>query len=185
MLSSRLGDVLRAVRYLQGLLAHAEDHVAGVSAYGASALHVAGLPQRDLDVRGDAAHRALRPDDAADDRVVPAVLQGDEATVRLDVALDEVGRPLGVVGLEGDEGEVELVNDVLGFGQVEGVDGDGEIALAAAGAEAVALHGLDVLRPHVHHGHVLAGAGEEGADVAAEGSGAHDADAGCHSCSFG
>ena len=122
------------------------------------------------------------PDDVGDGRVVPAVLDGHEGAVVLDVPLDEVGGPLGVVGLDGDEGVVEGLGDVLGVGEVHGVDGHREIALAAAGAQALGAHLLHVLGPHVDEGDVVfAGLDKKRADVAAHGAGTHDYDAVCHS----
>ena len=109
--------------------------MAVVAARLAAPVDVGRLPKGHLDVGRDAANLPVGAHDFADNRVVPAVLYGDEKAFRLHVALDEVGGPLGIVGLHRDEGEIEQLVDALGLGQVHGVDRDGEIALAAAGPQ--------------------------------------------------
>ena len=170
------------------VLAHPEDVVAMVAAHRAAARDVARLPQRDLDVGGDAAHRPLLSHDAGDGDVVPAVLQRHEEAVVLHEALDEVGGPLGIVGLDRDEHEVEGFGDALGVGQVNGFNArltaggrrHGEGPLAAGDVQPVGTHLLDVRRPHINKRHVLALAGQESADVAAQRPCAHDAYSVCH-----
>ena len=166
-----------------GKLADAEHGVAVVASGRAAAVDVSRLPERHLDMGSDAAQLSVLTHDVGDGRVVPAVLDGHEGAVVLDVPLDEVGGPLGVVGLDGDEGVVERLGDVLGVGQVHGVDRHREVALTAAGTEALGAHLFDVLGPHVDEGDVVfAGLHEESADIAAHGAGTHDYDAVCHSC---
>ena len=153
------GDTLAAGSYASRLFAHPEHHVAVVSARGAAAVDVPWFPQGHLDVRGYAAHLPFRPNYLPNQRVIPAVLQRNKVAVGLNVPLDEVGRPLGIVGLHGDEGKVEGFGDALGVGKVHGLDRHGKVALAAAGPQALGPHGLHVLGPHINEGNVLASLG--------------------------
>jgi hypothetical protein len=131
--------------------------------------------------------------DAAADRLAPAdhagqplfvdrVLHRNEVAVRRDIGPDQVRRPFGVVGLHRDHRDVERpllrqlrhVADMQRlhrhhhrFGRRHAVD-----------REAVAADLLDMLRPAVDQRHVMAGAGEQGAGIAADGAGADEHDAG-------
>ena len=177
------GDPCRPGRKALVVFAHAEHVMTVVAAHGAAPRDVPRLPQRHLDVGGDAAHGAILAHYAGDGDVVPAVLQRHEEAVVFHVAPDEVGGPLGIVGLDGDENEVERLGDALGVGQVHSFDarlaGGGrrhrEGPLAAGDAEAVGPHLLHVLRPHINERDVLALAGKERANVAAQRTRAHDA----------
>ena len=181
MLSSLAAMASERAGNLAAVLADAKHRVAVVSTRRAAPVNVAGLPEGNLNVRGDAAQLPLRPYDGRDGWVVPAVLDGNEGAIILYVPFDEVGGPLGVVRLDGDEGIVEGFGDVLGLGQMHGVDRDGEVALTAAGAQTLGAHLFDVGGPHVDERDVVfAGLNEECANVAAHGARAHDYDAVCH-----
>ena len=151
-----------------------------VAAHCAAARYVARLPEGDLDVGSDAAHRALFANDSGDYHIVPAVLQGHEKSVVLDITLDEVGGPLGVVGLYGDEHEIKRFDNPLSLGQVHGLDWYCEWTLAPGHMQSVSAHLFHVIRPHVDERDVLALAGQESTDVAAKRSGAHDSDLVAH-----
>ena len=118
---------------------------------------VAGLVHAGAD-GDDAAEGALAAGDGGDALVVDAVLEVDDDAVRLrEVAHDEGGRPLGVVPLDGQEGGVERLLDALGLVELERLDRHDVVAARAAQLEAVRLHRLDVRRPLVDEGDVVAG----------------------------
>ena len=48
-----------------------------------------------------------------------------------------------------------------GVGQVHGLDRHGEVALAAAGPQALGPHGLHVLGPHINERNILSCLGSE------------------------
>jgi len=59
---------------------------------------------------------------------------------------------------------------MLRLGQMQGphLDREWRLALVMGDAQAVLLHLLDMRRPHVDQGHILAGAGHVGSGVAAD-----------------
>ena len=147
----------------------------------AAPVDMSRFPQRHLNVGCDAAQLPFRAYDAGDGGVVPAVLDGHKSAFVLHIPLDEVGGPLGVVGLHRDKGVVKRLGDVLGLGEVQRLRGDGKIALAAAGAQAGGAHLVHVLRPHINEGDVvLPRLDEEGPHIAAHRAGAHNCDAVAH-----
>ena len=157
------------------MLPDPEDGVAMVAAGFAAPVDVAGFPESDLDVGGHAAQGPVGTDYLADSGVVPAVLYGNEEAFGFYVPLDEMGGPLGVVGLDADDSDVEQVVDILGVGQVHGVDRHREIALATAGPQALGPHGFHMLRPHVDEGNVLTLFDEVGSHVATYRASSNDA----------
>ena len=84
--------------------------------------------------------------------------------------------PLRVVGLDGDEQNVEGAFELVELIGVYGVDLDAMLARAAVEQQAVVLHGLHVLTPRVDQRDVLACFRHEPGERAAYGTHADCAD---------
>ena len=166
------GDADRAVALDAVQLADLEALGARVGAHA-----VARLVHPTAD-RDDAAEGAVAAGDGGHTLVVDAVLEVDDRAVVAHERGDEAGRPLGVVGLDRDEAEVERLLDRLHLVQVQGVDGNADVAdQRAAETQAVLLHRFDVVDPVVDQRHVVAGSGEQTADHAADRARSDDSDA--------
>jgi hypothetical protein len=98
---------------------------------------------------------------------------------------DQHGRPGGVVGFHADEGDVDrlLFGELLGVGDVECAHRDGEFRLLhrMRDAQAVLAHVLDMGRPRIDEGHVLAGLNHVCAGIAADRAGTNDRNFSAHS----
>src|SRR6266508_5759224 len=141
---------------------------------------VAGLVHAGAD-GDDAAERALPTRHRRHTLVVDPVLEVHQDAVRLlEVGQAELGRPLGVVRLHGDEHGVEGRGEALDLVDVERLDRDEVLAAGAAELEPPRLHRLHVLRPLIDEGHVVAGLGQEPADDASDGTRPDDPDPRAH-----
>ena len=144
-------------------LADAEHRVL-VAALGDGAADAGGLEHVDRDQRGHHAHGLAPADHARDALLVQAVLQRHDEAVGRQVLLDQRRRPFGVVGLHRDEGDVDrlLARQVLHLGEMHGLgvlDRDLLLRRDAIELQPAAADGLDVLRPEVDQGDVLAAYG--------------------------
>jgi hypothetical protein len=96
---------------------------------------------------------------------------------------------MSVVGLGADKGDVDrrFLREMLRLGKVQGphLDRERRFAFVMGDAQAALLHLIDMCRPHVDEGHVLAGAGHVRARVTAYCADADDRDPLAHSCSPG
>src|SRR5215203_146019 len=91
-------------------------------------------------------------------------------TVLPQVLLDQRRRPFGVVGLHGDEGDVDrlLARQRLHLGEMHGLgvlDRDLLFRRDAIEFEPARADRLDVLRPEIDQGHVLTGLRQVAADI--------------------
>ena len=178
--AQHLGDFLDARGDSAVQLADAEDIVATVASGRAAARYMGRLPEGDGDAGHHAADLILVAYDGRGELVVHAVLAVDDYAAGSEQTLDEVARPFGIVGLHGEEDDVEVVLELPGVGEMHGVDGDGEVALAAGCAQPVRVHRVDVLTPHINQGDVMPFACQERAYVATRGARAEYAYSLCH-----
>ena len=107
---------------------------------------------------------------AATTRIVPAVLRGDDVPPRPQVAGGERGGPRRVVGLHGDDGDVEVGGQARRLVQVHGLRPRRERVVRPGDGDAARVDRVDLLGPRVDERHVVTGAREERPDVAAHGA---------------
>src|SRR6516165_9405115 len=152
-----------------------------------AAMNMARLDQADADVAGDAAHRLAPADDTRDRRFVHAVLQRDDITTRRQILADQQCRPVGVVGFGADKGYVDrsFLREMLSLGQMQSphLDRKRLFAFVVGDAQAVLLHLLDMRRPKIDEGHILAGARHVRSGVTAHRAHADDRDPFAHNSS--
>src|SRR5208282_3269845 len=133
--------------------------------------HLTRRMQLDGDRAGDRAQGLAPADDAGDRLLVHAILQRDDISARGQVLLDHRRRPGGVVGLHADEGDVDwcLFAELLRLGQMQRARLDRErLDNADMGdPQAVLADGVDVFRPRIDIGHVLAGLHHMGTGITA------------------
>ena len=162
---------------------HLADAKNGVvaTALGHAPVHPAGFVQVHHDLAGDAAQGAAPADDTGKTLVVHAILQRHSATVGGQVGQDQVGSPLGIVGLGADEGDIEglFARQLRHIANVERADRrlEGLLGCGAGHGKTVRLHACNVSGPGVYQDGVEAGARHVGADVATDGAGGDDGDA--------
>src|SRR5262249_34318346 len=149
-------------------LADTEDVVALAGGLLVSALDLPGLPEGDSDLGHDHADRAIDAGDGRDDRIRPAVLGGNDEAARGEMTDRQLRRPRGVVDLHGHEHDLEVARQAEGLVQV--VDGGTRLeGLVGPGHRDPALTDrLDLLGPGIDQRHVVAGARQERAEVAAD-----------------
>ena len=80
----------------------------------------------------------------------------------------ELRRPLRVIDLHGDEGDLEVAREPLGLVQVHGLGARVERVVRSGHRDALAADGLHLLGPGVHDRDVVTGAREKGAQVTAD-----------------
>ncbi len=156
------------------------EHGVGRAVLGGAAMDVAGLRQVDGDAGGDAAERLAPADDAGDGFLVHAILQRHHKAVGREILPDQHGGPGGVVGLHADEGDVDrlFLGELLRVGDVQRAHRHGEFRLrhGVGDAQAVLAHMLDMVRPRIDEGDVLAGLHHMRAGIAADRAGADKSD---------
>src|SRR5450432_1380853 len=133
---------------------------------------VAGLGQVDRDAAGNAPKRLAPADDAGDRLFIHAILQRHDVAVRRQILPDQRGGPGRVVGLHAHEGDVDrrLLGELLRVRDVQRAHRNREFrdVLGVGDAQAVLSHVLDMLRPRIDEGHVLARLHHMGAGIAAD-----------------
>ena len=177
-------DVPGTVGHQAVHLADAEHGMAGAM-FAPGPADVARLAKFDRDGARDRAQRLPPADDAGDGLLIHAVLQRDDEAAGCEVLPDHRRRPGRVVGLGADEGDVDrpLLGEALQLGHVQGTRRRRELGHVAqvADAQARCPYRLDVLRPEVDEGHVLAGLCHMGAGIAADCARADNRNPGSHS----
>jgi hypothetical protein len=137
-----------------------------------AAVDVAGLRQVDGDAAGDASQRLAPADDAGDGFFVHAVLQRHHIAVRRQILLDHHGGPGGVVGFHADKGDVDrrFLGELLCVGDVQRPNRNRKFrnVHGVGDAQAVLSHLLDMFRPWIDEGDVLARLHHMGAGIAAD-----------------
>ena len=174
--AQQLRHFLDAPRDAPVRLAHAEDRVL-VSTHRDGALDPSRPVELDRDQARDAAHGLAPAHVLRDALLVDAVLERDDEAVRRKIGLDQVGRPLGVVGLHANERDVDrlFLHQALDVAHVERFDayrvafGPGE----SRELKSVIAHVVDMLGPCVDQRHVMSRARHVSAGVTADRAGAH------------
>ncbi len=167
-------------------LADTEDRVRR-RALGRLPAHLARLEQLDGNARRDASQRAAPSYDVGDALFIDAVLERNDIAAGREIGLDELGRPFGVVGLHGDEGDIHrrLLRQRCDLMQVHGFRMRNlPLLLRHPGEfETVGANGLDILVPKIDQRHVVAMQGKMPAHVAADCAGAEHYDTLTHNSS--
>src|SRR5262245_33426697 len=128
----------------------------------------------DTNRTGNAADHLAPAHDVGNALFIDAVLEGHDEAVWGQVLLDHHRSPLGIVGLGTDEGDIHrLFEQALHLVQMQSLKAYRVLALRAAQMNAVVLDVLDVLRPWVNQGDILASACEMPTDIAPDCSSSH------------
>ena len=147
----------------------------------AGAADLAGRVELGRQDRGDRADRPAPADDAGDALLVDAVLQRHDIAGRRQILPDHRRRPLGVVRLDRDEGDVDrpLLRELLHLGQVQrlGLRDDRFLRGDAFERQPVLADRLDMLGPRVDQRHVEPVMREVAAGIAADRAGPDHDDA--------
>ena len=180
------GQLLHPRRHPPMHLADDDGGVIPVERHGPA--DAAGLVQVDREVVGeDAAHRATPADHAGDGLLVDGVLRRHDVALGRQVGPDQHRGPFGVVGLGGDDGDVDgaLLGQALHLRDVHGRHRDRDAFLLGHAGEVQppAADGLDMLGPWVDQRDVLPRTRQMPAEIAPHRPGTDDRDALAH-CPF-
>ena len=140
-----------------------------------------GPGQLDRDLGGDAADHPAPTDDPGDGFLIDAVLQRDHEAVGRQMLLDQQGRPAGIEGFHGHEGDVDRpgAGQTLHVGDVQRTGRCVEtLGLSHAGqSEPVSVDRVDIGGPAVDQHNVMSRAREISPHIGADGPRSHDRDA--------
>ena len=144
----------------------------------AGAPYHSSFPRRDADARHHQPNGAISTDRSCHCGVSPGVLRRNDVTVGLHKPVDKSCCPGSIVGLHGNESDIELVlaGHKFVFVEVKHCRSGNERVVGTVHLQSVSANRFDLLVPHIDHRYIVSGVGQPSADIRADSSGTNKND---------